>query len=58
MLIPDAGQRTMNKKIGPYHIVGFPPERRAMSGFLDLPLGKHWMYGLVGGGCHGRQAIH
>jgi hypothetical protein len=47
VLIPDAGQRTMNKKIRPYHIVDFPPERRAMSGFLDLPLGKHWMYGLL-----------
>jgi len=37
----------MNEKIGPYHIVDFPPERRAMAGFLDLESGKHCMYALL-----------
>ena len=37
----------MNKNIGPYHVIDFPPERRAMAGFLDLPAVKHHMYGLL-----------
>jgi len=37
----------MNKKIGPYQVVDFSAERRAMSGFLDLASGKHRMYALL-----------
>ena len=37
----------MNEKTGPYHVVGFPPERRAMAAFLDLESGKHSMYALL-----------
>lgn len=37
----------MNKDIGPYHVVDFPPERRAMPGLLDLTSGKHRMYALL-----------
>ena len=37
----------MSKKIGPYHVIDFPPERRAMPAFLDLASGKHRMYALL-----------
>jgi pyruvate/2-oxoglutarate dehydrogenase complex dihydrolipoamide acyltransferase (E2) component len=37
----------MNEKIQPSHVIDFPPERRAMSGFLDLNSGKHRMYALL-----------
>jgi pyruvate/2-oxoglutarate dehydrogenase complex dihydrolipoamide acyltransferase (E2) component len=37
----------MNTKTGPYRVVDFPPERRAMPGFLDLNSGKHCMYALL-----------
>jgi hypothetical protein len=37
----------MSEKIGPYHVVDFPVERRAMPAFLDLNSGKHCMYALL-----------
>jgi pyruvate/2-oxoglutarate dehydrogenase complex dihydrolipoamide acyltransferase (E2) component len=37
----------MSEKIGPYHVVDFPAERRAMPAFLDLNSGKHCMYALL-----------
>ena len=37
----------MNTKTGPYHVVDFPPERRAMPVLLDLNSGKHCMYALL-----------
>jgi pyruvate/2-oxoglutarate dehydrogenase complex dihydrolipoamide acyltransferase (E2) component len=37
----------MNEKIQRSHVIEFPPERRAMSGFLDLASGKHRMYALL-----------
>jgi pyruvate/2-oxoglutarate dehydrogenase complex dihydrolipoamide acyltransferase (E2) component len=37
----------MNNTTGPYHIVDFPAERRAMPAFLDLKSGRHVMYALL-----------
>jgi pyruvate/2-oxoglutarate dehydrogenase complex dihydrolipoamide acyltransferase (E2) component len=37
----------MNTKLGPYHVIDFPAERRAMPAFLDLTSGKHNMYALL-----------
>ena len=37
----------MNDKIGSYHVIDFPPERRAMPNFLDLSWRKHSIYGLL-----------
>ena len=37
----------MNKKIGSYRVVDFPPERRFMANLLNLTWAKHCMYGLL-----------
>lgn len=37
----------MNNKTGPYQIVEFPTERRAMPAYLDLKSGRHVMYALL-----------
>jgi len=37
----------MNNSTGPYHVVDFPAERRAMPAFLDLKSGRHVMYALL-----------
>ncbi|MBX3056395.1 MAG: 2-oxo acid dehydrogenase subunit E2 [Anaerolineae bacterium] len=37
----------MNEKIGPYHVIDLPPERREIPNFLDLSWRKHCMYGLL-----------
>ncbi len=37
----------MNKKIGSYQIIDFPPERRAMPAYLELKVGRHVMYALL-----------
>jgi pyruvate/2-oxoglutarate dehydrogenase complex dihydrolipoamide acyltransferase (E2) component len=37
----------MNKKIGSYRVVDFPPDRRDMPGINELNSRKHFMYGLL-----------
>jgi pyruvate/2-oxoglutarate dehydrogenase complex dihydrolipoamide acyltransferase (E2) component len=37
----------MNDKAGPYHVIDFPPERRAVLSFIDVHWRKHCMYGLL-----------
>jgi hypothetical protein len=37
----------MNGGIGPYHVIDFPPERRAVLSFIDVHWRKHCMYGLL-----------
>jgi pyruvate/2-oxoglutarate dehydrogenase complex dihydrolipoamide acyltransferase (E2) component len=37
----------MSEKTGPYHVVDFPAERRAMPAMLDLTSRKHCMYALL-----------
>lgn len=37
----------MNDKIGPYHVVDLPPERRGVLDFIDLSSWRHRMYGLL-----------
>jgi len=37
----------MNTKTNPYHVVEFPPERRAMAAYLDLKSGRNVMYALL-----------
>ncbi len=37
----------MNTKIGPYHVVEFPADRRFMANLLDLTWSRHCMYGLL-----------
>ena len=37
----------MTGGIGPYHVIDFPPERRAVLSFIDVHWRKHCMYGLL-----------
>jgi hypothetical protein len=37
----------MNAKIGPYHVIDFPPDRRDMPAINALNARKHFMYGLL-----------
>jgi len=37
----------MNRGIGPYHVIDFPPERRVVLSFIDVHWRKHCMYGLL-----------
>jgi hypothetical protein len=37
----------MNKKIGPYHVIDLPPERRMLLNIIDEEWRKHFMYGLL-----------
>jgi pyruvate/2-oxoglutarate dehydrogenase complex dihydrolipoamide acyltransferase (E2) component len=38
---------TMNKNIGPYHVVNLSPGRRALMNALDLVAPSHYMYGFL-----------
>ncbi|HEY0604389.1 MAG TPA: hypothetical protein VGD58_15820 [Herpetosiphonaceae bacterium] len=37
----------MNEQLGSYHVVDLPSARRVVLDFLDLPAGKHYIYGLL-----------
>jgi hypothetical protein len=37
----------VNRGIGPYHVIDFPPERRAVLSFIDVHWRKHCIYGLL-----------